>query len=80
MTKIRRGVYQHFKNKKFYRVLGIAKHTETEEELVLYQALYEKPWAEYCVRPVKMFLDEVEYEGNRMPRFKYVGEDAPEHF
>ena len=77
MTNIKRGVYQHYKNKKYYRVLGVAKHTETEEDLVLYRALYENPWAEYCVRPVKMFLEEVEHEGTRTQRFKYVGEEIP---
>jgi len=76
--EIRKGIYQHFKNKKYYRVLGLAKHTETEEDLVLYQALYEKPWAEYCVRPVKMFFEEVEWEGKKVPRFAYIGDKKPD--
>ena len=64
------GKYEHFKSGQ-YEVLGIAKHSETMEEFVVYKALYgeEKLW----VRPLKMFLEEVEFRGQKVPRFKYMG-------
>ena len=66
------GIYEHFKGKK-YRVIGVAKHSETLEDMVVYEPLYEsisKLW----VRPLIMFLEEVEVDGKRVSRFKYVGE------
>ena len=64
------GKYRHYKGKE-YEVIGIAKHSETLEELVVYQALYGERglW----VRPIKMFLEEVEVDGKKMPRFEYAG-------
>lgn len=65
------GKYEHYKGKQ-YEVIGIAKHSETLEEVVVYKALYgeRRLW----MRPLKMFLEEVEVNGKKMPRFKYVGE------
>jgi hypothetical protein len=67
---IKIGKYQHFKGNE-YEVFGVAKHSETMEELVVYRALYGEHglW----VRPLKMFLEEVEVEGKKVPRFKYLG-------
>jgi len=64
------GRYKHYKGKS-YEVIGIAKHSETRKKLVVYQALYGKHnlWA----RPLKKFLEKVEVEGKKMPRFEYVG-------
>ena len=64
------GTYEHYKGKQ-YEVIGIAKHSETLEEMVVYRALYREKglW----VRPLKMFLEKVEIGGKKMPRFKYVG-------
>lgn len=73
MKKIKLGKYQHYKGN-FYEVLGIARHSETLEELVVYRAKYDHPkfgkdslW----VRPKKMFLEKVEIEGKKVPRFRY---------
>ena len=69
------GKYEHYRGKQ-YEVVGVARHSETLEELVVYRALYNSEefgenalWA----RPLKMFLEEVEVEGKRVPRFKFVG-------
>ncbi len=77
MTEIKLGVYQHFKNGKQYRVHGVAKHSETLEDFVLYEPLYVGSSAKFWVRPFKMFLEEVEWEGKKVPRFKYVSEELP---
>mgnify|MGYP000209908036 FL=1 len=70
MKEIRPGRYRHFKGKE-YRVLGVARHSETLEPLVVYQALYGERglW----VRPAAMWNEQVEREGQAMPRFTYVG-------
>lgn len=70
MEEIQPGRYRHFKGKE-YRVLGVARHSETLEPLVVYQALYGERglW----VRPAAMWNEQVEREGQTMPRFTYVG-------
>lgn len=65
------GKYEHFKGGQ-YEVLGIAKHSETNDDFVVYKALYGEK--ELWIRPVKMFLEEVDLNGNKVPRFKYIGE------
>lgn len=62
------GIYEHYKGKR-YKVLGVALHSETLEELVIYKALYGKGllW----VRPLKMFVEQVTVDGERKPRFSY---------
>ena len=79
---IKPGKYQHYKGK-HYEVIGIAKHSETLEELVVYKTLYEnestygKPSADkgenLWVRPLKMFTENVLVDGMKIPRFKYLG-------
>ena len=68
--ELKLGRYEHYKGGE-YQVLGIAKHSETSEELVVYKALYDK--GDLWVRPVKMFLEEVDVGGKKVPRFKYIG-------
>ena len=71
MDEIRPGRYRHFKGKE-YEVLGVARHSETEEELVVYRALYGDfgLW----VRPVSMWNETVERDGKTFRRFTYIGE------
>jgi hypothetical protein len=66
---IRVGRYRHYKGKE-YEVLGCARHSETEEELVVYRALY----GDYAlwVRPKAMFLEEVMVDGQARPRFQFL--------
>jgi hypothetical protein len=63
------GIYRHYKGG-LYEVLGIARHSETEEPLVMYRALYGEYglWA----RPQPMFIEDVAHEGGRQPRFALV--------
>jgi hypothetical protein len=64
------GRYRHYKGRD-YEVLGVARHSETEERLVVYRPLYGERglW----VRPLAMFTEEVEHEGVRQRRFSYMG-------
>lgn len=70
--KIQLGIYQHYKGKK-YLVIGLARHSETLEKLVVYIPLYESDQNTFWVRPVKMFLEEVEFGGKKVKRFEYLG-------
>lgn len=69
---LKKGIYKHFKGNK-YELLGIAKHSETLEEMVVYKALYGDfgIW----VRPAFMWDEEVEFEGKIVKRFTYCGEE-----
>lgn len=66
------GIYKHFRGKR-YEVIGVARHSETLEEMVVYRALYGE--GGLWVRPLKMFLEEVERDSKRMPRFRYIGDN-----
>ncbi len=65
------GKYQHYKGG-IYEVIGIAKHSENLEEMVVYKALYGENglW----VRPLKMFLENVIVDEKEVPRFKFLEE------
>jgi hypothetical protein len=74
MNAIKIVRYKHYKGR-FYEVVGVAKHSETLEDLVVYRALYESLefgnnalWA----RPLKMFFEDVEVDGKKVPRFKFI--------
>jgi cyclomaltodextrinase len=66
------GRYRHYKGNE-YEVLHLAKHSETEEKMVVYRALYGDRgiW----VRPLAMFVEEVQRDGKRVARFKYIGDE-----
>lgn len=81
VDNFRPGVYRHYKHTdedpRYYQVMGVARNTETDELYALYIPLYviaEHTGARYQVRPLKMFMETVEYNGERMPRFAYVGQ------
>lgn len=68
------GIYKHYKGKK-YEVIGVARHSETLEEFVIYKALYNSTefgnqalW----IRPKKMFFQMVKIDGKSVPRFKLI--------
>lgn len=72
---VKPGRYRHYKGRD-YQVLSIARHSESEEELVVYRCLY----GDFClwVRPLAMFVEEVAVDGRRVPRFSYIGSEVPE--
>ncbi|MDO4477975.1 MAG: DUF1653 domain-containing protein [Lachnospiraceae bacterium] len=71
-TDIRPGRYRHFKGNE-YEVLGVARHSETEEPMVVYRALYGS--GGLWVRPASMWLETVERDGRTYQRFTYVPEN-----
>jgi len=70
VSDVKQGRYRHYKGKE-YSVLGVARHSETEEELVVYRKEYGDHglW----VRPKTMFLEMGEVAGQSVPRFRYLG-------
>lgn len=71
MDEIKPGRYRHFKGNE-YEVIGLARHSETQEEMVVYRALYGDfgLW----VRPVSMWNETVERDGKTFRRFTYIGQ------
>jgi hypothetical protein len=71
MAPIKSGRYRHYKGN-FYEVIDVARHSETEEEMVVYRKLYgdHSLW----VRPLAMFIEDVLVNGRSVPRFDYIGE------
>ncbi len=73
------GVYEHYKStpedRRYYQVLGFARHTETDEILAVYVPLYVTPdhtGLRLQVRPLDMFMEDVEHNGEVVPRFRYI--------
>lgn len=64
------GKYRHFKGNE-YEVVGVAKHSETQEPHVVYRPLYDD--SGWWIRPLGMFTETVEREGTVKPRFEYLG-------
>ncbi len=71
---LKQGVYKHFKGG-FYKMIGIARHEETDEELVVYCEIsrgLETGEGPLWVQSRSRFTEEVEYRGKVAPRFQYV--------
>lgn len=66
---MKQGLYQHYKGK-YYQVIGICRHSETLEEMVVYRHLDEDYglW----VRPKDMFEEDIIHEGQHRPRFQFI--------
>ena len=67
--EIKIGKYRHFKGNQ-YEVIGVAKHSETLAEMVVYRALYGD--GEIWVRPAEMWNETVERDGKVFKRFEYI--------
>ena len=65
------GLYRHYKGK-VYDVIGIARHSETLEELVVYKATYQEEGKNLWVRPRTMFEEKISVEGKEMLRFSKI--------
>lgn len=65
------GLYRHYKGGQ-YQVLGTARHSENDELLVVYRCLYDNN--SLWVRPVAMFMESVELDGQQVPRFMLISE------
>jgi hypothetical protein len=72
MNTVKVGRYRHYKGKE-YTVIGVAHHSETEEELVVYRKEYDDHglWG----RPLGMFLENVAVSGQLVPRFQFLGSE-----
>lgn len=68
---IKLGLYRHYKGNN-YRVIGVATHSEDESKLVVYRPMYGEQ--DLWVRPLDMFTETVEIDGNSVARFEYLGE------
>lgn len=66
---IKTGIYRHYKDK-LYQVIGVARHSETEEDHVVYRPLYGERglW----IRPLAMFDETIEHGGVKMKRFTFI--------
>jgi hypothetical protein len=69
--QLKPGKYRHFKGNE-YQVLGVARHSETEEAMVVYRTCYGE--FDLWVRPLALFLSTKEVDGKQVARFEYIGE------
>lgn len=71
MKSLRPGIYRHFKGNE-YLLIDVAKHSETQEAMVVYRPLYGDPalW----VRPMSMWTEHVDRDDYKGPRFKFIKE------
>lgn len=69
------GIYKHYKGT-LCEVIGIGRHSETLEEVVIYKHLGETKFGKdsLWVRPKAMFLEDVTIDGKQIPRFKFIGD------
>ena len=77
MNNIEKGIYRHYKGN-LYEVIDIARHSESLEEMVVYRAINDAK--QLWVRPLVMFIENVEIDGKTIPRFEYVNKKIDEPF
>ncbi len=65
------GLYKHYKGN-IYEVIGVAKHSETLEEMVVYKATYQAEGQNLWVRPLKLFLETIIVNGQSIKRFEKI--------
>ncbi|MFA6080101.1 MAG: DUF1653 domain-containing protein [Candidatus Gracilibacteria bacterium] len=77
------AIYRHYKstggNDHVYEVIGTAKHSETDEILIIYKPLYKSPWQAGCdftARPLSMWEEMVEWNGKMVPRFTLITQQS----
>ncbi len=68
------GIYKHSKTGNLYKMHFIAKHSESLEDMVVYEALYDNPKSKYWVRPITMFEEIVNIDNKQVPRFQFISE------
>jgi hypothetical protein len=68
------GIYKHSKKGTMCRVHFVAKHSETLEDMIVYEELSDNDLSKYWVRPASMFEEIVEIKGEKVPRFVWVRE------
>lgn len=68
------GIYKHSKSGNIVKVLGIVKHSETLEDLVLYDHMGTNELSDLWVRPIAMFEETVTVAGKQVPRFEFISE------
>ena len=66
------GIYKHYKGHP-YKVIGTAKHSETLEDMVVYEAQYDNDMGKLWIRPLAMFIEDVEVDGKMVKRFEFQG-------
>lgn len=82
VAEFRPGIYRHYKHTesspRYYQVIGVARNTESDELYALYIPLYvipEHKGVRYQVRPLAMFLEHLEWKGETVARFTYIGQE-----
>ena len=80
---VRLGVYRHYKHTdkqpKYYLVIGLARHSETEVTHVVYVPLYHAGGIRMAIRPLDSWLSRAEFGGEMVERFTYIGTEIPEY-
>ncbi len=71
MVQVKLGLYKHYKGKT-YELIGIAKHSETLEELAVYKATYQTEGENLWVRPLNMFTETIIVDGVEVKRFEKI--------
>lgn len=71
MSSVSKGIYRHYKGG-LYRVIGVAKHSETLDDVVIYECMYKDPTSKTWVRPVSVWNEKLSFDGKIVKRFTFV--------